>query len=144
MVTIVEKEIDGTIYQAQFRGMAYAYALDTFIETNKSEYRLTVKLFEDILVSPKVGIDDFELDALEKVRSFLIDVARGDFGEKLSKAKLQQQVDDEWACYRLVVNDLCPLDYDFVFNRATPQEIKKLNIALDKVYKSINSKRKSK
>ena len=136
---IVEREIDGVLYKAEFKGMAYVYSLMDLLKTKKSERRVTDILFSEILISPNVGIYDFKrMDALDRVRSFLLDVALGDFEKPMSETQLKKVVDDQWSCYRLVVNEICPLDYDLVFNKLPPQEIKKLNVALDKVYTKIN------
>lgn len=143
MGRLVEREIDGELYIARFKGMAYAYALRDLLNSQHSEYRVTEMLFNDILVSPDITLDDFDsIDALEKVRSFLVSVALGNTERKVSQGKLRKQVKDEWACWRLVCNDLSPFDYNTVFHQMTPREIEKANIALDKVYKAINRKKR--
>lgn len=136
---IVEREIDGVLYKAQYKGMNYAFSLSDLLKSKKPQRQLTDILFSDILLTPKVKANDFEnLTALDEVRSFLLEVALGDFETPKSDTKLKQIVEEQKGCYRLVVNEVCPLDYDLVFNRLTPQEIKKLNFALDKVYARIN------
>lgn len=134
MSKIVEKVIDGELYTAQFKGMAYAYALRDRAKTELSEYRLTETLFSEILISPDVGIDDFaDLDALDRVRSFLFDVALGNIEEIPSERKLKRKVTDEWSCWRLVFYENGAFDYNTVFNEMTPLEIEKANIAADRV-----------
>lgn len=145
MNKIVERVIDGELYKAQFRGMAYAYAIQDLSRTEKSEYHLTEKLFDEILVSPQKEIDDFEdLDALDNVRSFLLDVALGAFEKPLSKSRLKAQVNDEWSCWRLLFCDMASFDYNTVFNQMTPLEIEKANFALDKVYRELKAQSKRK
>ena len=134
MCKIVEKVIDGILYKAQFKGMAYAYALQHRAKTEKSEYRITKILFDEILVSPDVGIDDFEdLDALDRVRSFLFDIALGNIEPIPNERKLKKVVTDEWSCWRLVFYENGAFDYNTVFNEMTPLEIEKANVAADKV-----------
>lgn len=141
---LVEKEIDGTIYKARFMGMAYAFSLQE-LSRGKSEFELTETLFNEVLVSPKTEIDDFEdMDALEKVRSFLLDVALGNIHKPLSNSRMRRQVEEEWACWRLIYCDMASFDYNTVFYQMTPLEIEKANIALDKVYKEIKARQKKK
>lgn len=134
MSRIVEKVIDGTLYKAQFKGMAYAYAFRDKAKIEKSEYRITEMLFEEILISPDVGIDDFaDLDALEEVRSFLFDVALGNIEHIPSERKLKKAVTSEWSCWRLIFYENGAFDYNTVFNEMTPLEIEKANVAADRV-----------
>ena len=142
---IVEREIDGVLYKAQYKGMAFAFSLGDLLKTKRAERQLTDILFSEILISPNVGIGDFKrMDALDRVRSFLLDVALGEIEEPKSDSIQKRIVEERRACYRLVVNEVCPLDYDLVFNKLPPQEIKRLNIALDKVYDRINKSLSSK
>ena len=144
MSKIVEKEINGTIYTAQYRGMAYAFSLQE-LSRSKSEFELTETLFNEVLISPKTEIDDFEdMDALGEVRSFLLDVALGNIDKPLSNSRIRRQVEEEWACWRLIYCDMASFDYNTVFNQMTPLEIEKANVALDKVYKEIKSKQRRK
>lgn len=145
MNKIVEKEINGVLYKAQFKGMAYAYNLQNSLRGRMTECQLTDILFNEILLEPDINKDDFNtFEELDRVRAFLFNTALGNIEHLPSTIKLKKQVNDEWACYRLVVNDLAPIDYNIVFNQLTPIEIQKLNIALDKVYKEINRKNKKK
>lgn len=145
MEKIVERMIDGELYKARFKGMAYAYAIQEMTRTEQSEYHLTEILFEEVLISPKREIDDFDdLDALDRVRSFLLDVALGNFEKPLSKSRIKAQVNDEWACWRLLFCDMASFDYNTVFNQMTPIEIEKANFALDKVYREIKAQSKRK
>ena len=145
MDKIVEREIDGTLYKARFRGMAYAFTLRDLIRGGISESRLTDILFTEILATDGIDKDDFpDFEALDRVRAFLLNTAMGNIEPHISKTKLKKQVNDEWACYRLVVNDISPIDYNIVFNQLTPIEIEKLNIALDRVYKEIKRQSKKK
>ena len=134
MCKVVEKVIDGVSYKAQFKGMGYAYALRDKARIEKSEYRLTKILFDEILISPNIDIDDFtDLDALERVRSFLFDVALGNIERIPSERKLKKIVSSEWSCWRLIFYENGAFDYNTVFNEMTPLEIEKANVAADKV-----------
>lgn len=146
MGKIVSKVINGELYTAEFRGMACAYALRETLRTKHSEYQVTEFLFNEILVAPEVGIDDFEsLDELQEVRTFLLKVALGNTEKKVSKGRLKRQVEkDEWACWRLIWSDMGCFDYNTVFFQMTPLEIEKANLALDKVHRDIKKQSRRK
>ena len=145
MEQIIERVIDGKLYKARFKGMRYAYDLGNFMKKKRSTRQLTKILFDEILVNTDVKIDGFEnLHALEEVRAFLLDVALGEFEDIPSERKIQNQVKEEWACWRLIYNDISSFDIDTVFNKMTPLEIKKANVALDIVIENINKKTNSK
>lgn len=143
MDKIVEREINGILYKARFKGMACKFALESKINSKKSDYQVAEILFNDILVSPKVDIDDFEdMDTFYDVYDFLMDVALGEYETPISNSKLRKQVEAEWNCWRLLCSDLGNFTYNDVFYQMTPYEIEKANIALDKVYTAIKSKTK--
>lgn len=78
------KEINGVTYTAQFSGLSVAMkAVDqSYIEGtgNTSTEKLTGYILENVIVDPKVGIDDFDdMDTLNKVVRFGQDVMQGKF-----------------------------------------------------------------
>ena len=134
MTDIFEKEIDGTVYRARFNGMAFALDLMAQDEENTSQIEVAEILFNEVLVSPKVSIDDFsDIHSFLRVQSFLYNVACGNFpAKKLSTAQLKRKVKDNWNLWRLVLCDR-GFDYQTVFGktRMSPQDIKEANIAYD-------------
>lgn len=135
MSYIFKKCIDGVLYRAQFKGMAFAKELVDMCEDNKvSHLDISNVLFGEILVSPKIDIDDFDdIGAYTRVFNFLYNVAIGRFTEKHpSKAKLRMEVEEEWALWRLVLSE-SGFDFPTVFGKPfmTPRDIEKANIALD-------------
>lgn len=143
--TIVKRVINGNLYVARFKGMAYAYSLRNLMRKPKTNYQITEMLFDEILVYPEVGIDDFETyDELEDVRMFLLEIALGNISEHISDTRLKKQVNDEMQCWRLIFSDISSFDYNTVFYQMTPIEIRKANLALDKVYKEMKKKTKTK
>ena len=91
----VEKEINGTVYKAQFNGLSAALEANdsTYIDgTNvTSLVKMTVYLFKHVIVSPRnLTVDDFDnMDVLGDVVAFARDVMNGnikpDEGEKEDK-----------------------------------------------------------
>lgn len=143
--TIVKRVINGNLYVARFKGMAYAYSLRNLMRKPKTNYQITEMLFDEILVYPEVGIDDFETyEELEDVRMFLLEIALGNISEHISDTRLKKQVNDEMQCWRLIFSDISTFDYNTVFYQMTPIEIRKANLALDKVYKEMKKKTKTK
>ena len=91
------------------------------------------------------GIDDFETyEELEDVRMFLLEIALGNISEHISDTRLKKQGNDEMQCWRLIFSDISTFDYNTVFYQMTPIEIRKANLALDKVYKEMKKKTKTK
>ena len=83
----VKKEINGVTYTAQFNGMSAALKAvdDSYIDgTNTvSSFKLSQYLLENVIVDPKVTIDDFECaDDLNAVTEFAQQVMQGNFREK--------------------------------------------------------------
>lgn len=145
MSNIVEKEIDGVLYKAAFVDVAYAESLDEQFRNSKSSLSLGRKLFKDVLISPKVDIDDFDdMESYTRVRDFLLEVARGDFQRETRNSKLKQKVRSQWSMWRLVYCDLANFTYDEVFHKMTPQEIEEANIALDMVQAELKKNMKKK
>lgn len=130
---IAEKEIDGIVYRAKFKGMAFALRVEEECENNKSQLRLSELLFREILISPKVTLDDFtDLDTFFRVQSFLLDVAIGNFFVKdLNRGQLKSKVKEDWGMWRLVMSE--KFDFQTVFGKPfmTPQDILEANTALD-------------
>ena len=132
---IVEKEIDGVIYRAQYKGIAYSIELNDRMGDSTSSLRLAETLFREILVSPRVDIDDFaDIETYLKVYDFLLSVADGDcFGKIRSKTKAKQRARDNWALWRLVLESEGAISYQTVFGKSfmNPQDIVEANCALD-------------
>lgn len=145
MNNIVEQKIDGIVYQATFRGMAYAYS---FYEKYKGKGQNLARdraLFDEILVSPEIGIDDFtDITSYSRVRDFLLDVATGRYYQKKSRGGSRQKVKEQWGCWRLVYCDMANFTFEEVFYRMNPQEIEEANIALDMVQAEIKKQSKRK
>ena len=85
---VIEKEINGKTYKAQFNGMSFALrAIDnSYIEgtTTTSLEKLSKYLLENVIVSPpNLTVDDFEsMEEFNEVISFAREVMQGDFREK--------------------------------------------------------------
>jgi hypothetical protein len=145
MNNIVEKEIDGIVYKASFRGMAYAYSLYEKYQEKGRNLARDNELFREILVSPKVGIDDFsDITSYSKVRDFLLDVATGRYYQKHRTGGIKDKVRNQWGCWRLIYCDMANFTYDEVFYRMNPQEIEEANVALDIVQEQIKKQSKKK
>ena len=131
---IVERKIDGIIYKAQFKGIGFSIAINDLMEKKGSSLRVAEILFDEVLVSPRITIDDFDdMETYKKVYDFLYDVASGiGLGKKLSKSKLKQRANDNWALWRLVLSGR-GFDYQTVFGKPfmTPQDVNEANVALD-------------
>lgn len=129
---IVEKEIDGVIYKARFKGIAYSLSLESRLKHANASFQLSEILFKEVLVSPKIEIDDLDLQTYRKVHSFLLSVANGEFEKKLSNTKLKQRAKDNWSLWRLVLSNR-GFDFQTVFGKPfmTPQDATEANYALD-------------
>lgn len=146
MNDIVKRKVDGKLYTATYKGVAYANSLKEQYEKNRSSLSLSEKLFNEVLISPKVDIDDFaDMQSYLRVRNFLYEVSQGVFSkEKASKAALKRKVRKQWGCWRLIYCDMANFTYDEVFHRMSPQEIEEANIALDIVEELLKKKMKKK
>ena len=134
MNNIVEKEIDGVLYKARYMGVSYALDLFDRVENDLSSVHISEILFREVLVSPKIDIDDFaDMETFLKVRAFLLDAVNG--GKKLSKAKLKRRARDNWALWRLVFGSEGAISFQTAFGRnyMTPNDIVEANFALDMV-----------
>lgn len=132
MIYSHQKEIDGIVYHAEFKGIAFSLYLDELIENGISKTKLAEILFKEVLVSPKVSIDDFaDIKSFYKVFDFLFDVALGINGKKQSRAKIERKVRENWAYWRLVLSER--FDFQTVFGKPfmTPQDVREANIALN-------------
>ena len=129
---IVEQEIDGVIYKARYLGVGYTMSLNDRLANENSSYQLADILFSEVLVSPKMEIDDFaDVKSFSKVFSFLLNVANGYTGKKVSNARLKRRATEEnWALWRLVLSGV---SFQAVFGKPfmTLQDIKEANFALD-------------
>lgn len=129
---IVEQEIDGVIYKARYLGVGYSMSLNDRLANENSSAQLADILFDEVLVSPKMKVDDFaDIDAFSKVFSFLISVVNGNTGKKLSNARLKHRATEEnWSLWRLVLSGV---SFQAVFGKPfmTLQDIKEANFALD-------------
>lgn len=131
MSNFVEKEIDGIVYQAKFNGMAFSLDLEEKEQNGIDQLQLSNILFREVLVSPKVTVDDFDnVTSFLRVQKFLLQVAHGETGKRINKAKTKRDVEEHWAMYRLLHSGY-GYDYNTVFHQMTPQEILAANIALD-------------
>lgn len=130
---IVEREIDGVIYKARYLGVGFSLSLNERMANENSSLQLAEILFREVLVSPKMEIDDFaDVPAFSKVFSFLLSVTNGYTGKKLSNAKLKRRAEENWALWRLILSNR-GFDFQTVFGKSfmTPQDIKEANFALD-------------
>lgn len=131
----VTKTINGTEYTAVWKGTIFANEAFKHCKvggTNVvSDYKLAKIVFSDIIIDPEISIDDFEdMNEFYEVVDFGGSVLFGTYFDK-SKSALKKEVESEWGLWRLVFNDIAAIDYDYVFNVMTPEEINKANIALD-------------
>ena len=146
MIYLHQKEIDGILYKARFKGISFSLFLDEQLENGITKLQLAEILFNEILVSPKISIDDFsDINSFYKVLNFLINVALGINGKKQSTAKLKRKVDENWAYWRLVLSGR-GFDYATVFGKPfmTPQDVKEANIALNRQIETEKNAIKSK
>lgn len=88
---VVEKEIDGVVYKAQFNGMREALeAVDSCTIGEKvSSLKLVDYLLENVIVEPKgLNVDDFEdIEQLNRVVEFGREVMYGRFPKEGGQAK---------------------------------------------------------
>ena len=143
MDNIVEKEIDGILYKASYKGIAFANKLEEQLKDKRSTFAFSEQLFKEVLISPKVEIDDFaDMESYSRVRDFLLEVATRSFEKSKSQSKLKQKVLSQWSLWRLVYCDMANFTHEEVFHKMTPQEIEEANIALDIVFAEIKKKKK--
>lgn len=136
----VEREIDGVVYKARYKGIAYSIALSDRLAHENASFQLAEILFKEILISPKVEIDDFDdMRTFSNVFSFLLSVANG-YGikKKLSNSKLKRRAEDNWSLWRLIFESDGALNFQAVFGKPfmTPQDAIEANFALDKLIKA--------
>ncbi len=137
----VRRTIDGVIYVAQYRGLAYANKITEYGVTR--QFDLADLLFREVLIAPKVNIDSFsDIGTFSKVFEFLWDTATGNFDNKKNSAQIKQQARENMACWRLIFSDISNLDYNTVFHQMTPEEIEEANTALDIIISEIKKKNK--
>lgn len=134
MNNIVEKEIDGVIYRARYKGIAFSIEINDKFDDDNSSFRIAEILFREVLISPKVEIDDFaDIETYSRVFAFLWNVANGvGITKPRSKSKLKQRAKDNASLWRLVLSNR-GFDYQTVFGKPymTPQDIIEANYALD-------------
>lgn len=136
----VRRTIDGVIYIARYRGVSYANKIAEYDVTH--QFDLAGVLFREVLISPKVDIDDFSnVGTFSRVFEFLLDTATGNFTKK-THAQIKQQARNNMGCWRLIFSDMSNLDYNTVFNQMTPEEIEEANAALDMIMIEIKKKNK--
>ncbi len=80
----VKKTIDGTEYTAQFNGISAALKAvdDSYIQgsNNISSLKLAEYIFDNVIVAPKVSVDDFDnVSDMNKVIEFGREVMQGNF-----------------------------------------------------------------
>lgn len=146
----IKKTINGIEYTAVYRGMKVCNEILHLCVADEKTGRLAHEklanaVFNEVITSPKVNIDDFEnLESYDKVIRFGKSILTGDFEEHKSKSQLQREVEQEWDGWRLVFNDISNFTYEEVFYEMTPQEIAKANIALNIVNEQLQKQMKSK
>lgn len=94
------KEINGTLYTAQFSGLATAMrAVDSsYIDgsSNTSVEKLSKYILDNVIVDPKMDIDDFsDMDELNAVVAFGRDVMQGKFRNKEEKLPANKRTSKE-------------------------------------------------
>lgn len=133
MDNVVEKEINGTVYRAKFRGMAFAITVSD-MQLECPRLKLAEFLFREVLIYPNVTIDDFDsIESFNEVFLFLLSVTFGETPEKQkTKSQLKRQARNNWDLWRLVLANR-GFDYNSVFGKPymTPNDVKEANIALD-------------
>lgn len=88
----VKKTINGVEYTAQFNGISAALKAvdDSYIQgsNNISSLKLAEYIFSNVIVSPKVAVDDFDsIEDMNKVVEFGREVMQGNFrGEAVGSA----------------------------------------------------------
>lgn len=135
----VKRVIDGVQYTAQYRGLKYANEISEHDATR--QFDLAGVLFREVLVSPKIEIDDFsDMRTFSKVFDFLLEVAVGAFEKQRTPAQTKEHARNNMACWRLIFSDMSNLDYNTVFHQMTPQEIEEANAALDIIAAEVRRK----
>lgn len=137
----IKKVINGVEYVAEWKGLAFSNARLEACKVKGSNRMNKTKLanvfFNELLISPKIGIDDInDMKQLHEILKFAQSILEGTYDDT-SKAELSIEVDNEWAAYRLVFCEFANYTEDYVFNVMTPKQIKKANIALDKISEEI-------
>ena len=128
---IYKKTINNVVYTAEYRGIAFFLHLQS--TCGSSHFQMAERLFEEILVSPNVGIDDFaDVSTFNEVYEFLYSVASGSEEKSLTKSQLKRRARNNWYLWRLVLANR-GFDYQTVFGKPfmTVQDIEEANIALD-------------
>ena len=137
---IVEEKIGGVVYKARYLGVGYAIALNDRLKHKNARGQLAKILFDEMLVSPKIKIDDLEdYETFAEVLSFLVSVSNGYTGKKVSKAKLKRMAEeDNWPLWRLIFGSEGSLTFQAVFGKPfmTPNDVVEANFALDKFNKA--------
>lgn len=131
----VTKTINGIEYTAVWKGMQYGKQMLEYCRIGDgnilSDTKVAAIVFSEIIISPKVSIDDFEdMKELCEVLEFGKSVLFGWYWSK-PKAALKREVENDRHLWRLIFNDISSFSYNDVFNIMTPDEIAKANIALD-------------
>lgn len=137
---IVEKKINGVVYKAKYLGIGYAIALTDRLKHENAKGQLAKILFDEMLVSPKIEVDDFEdIQTYYEVLDFLVDVSNGRIGKRISKARLKKKAEeDNWPLWRLILGSEGSLTFQAVFGKPfmTPNDVIEANYALDKFNKA--------
>lgn len=86
----VKKTINGVEYTAQFNGLSAAMqAIDKcYIDgtNNISSYKLSKYVFDNVIIDPKVTVDDFDtIEEMNAVAEFGRDVMQGNFRDQTDK-----------------------------------------------------------
>lgn len=89
----VKKEINGVEYTAQFNGISAALEAldDSYVDgtSNTSGLKLANYVLENVIVDPKVKVDDF--DSMEELNAVV------KFGSQVMQGKFRQKPDESTA-----------------------------------------------
>ncbi len=114
--------------------MAYAVEISEISSAENSKFKTAKKLFKEVLISPKVTIDDFDtLSEFDEVFYFLLDVAQGNITEEImSESQLKKRARKNWPLWRLVLSNR-GFSYQTVFGKPylSQQDVIEANFALD-------------
>jgi hypothetical protein len=146
------KKIENVVFVAEFRGVKFANQIMDKCRAKNSKNlnieKLAEELFSEIFIEPKnLSFDFFDGNfknpqkAFDDAITFGKDIMLYGGEKKLSKRKTKAKVKEEWAMWRLILSEFGQFDYDYVFNKMTPQEVAEANAAIDIAIERSNKKR---
>lgn len=134
---IIKKTINGVEYKAVWRGMAYTIECMEKCKIKGTDIlspdKLSEIVFDNIIVSPKVSVDDFgDMETFSEVFEFGKSVLLGTFEKEKTKSQLKKRATENWNLWRLVLSER-GFDFRTVFGKPymTPNDILEANIALE-------------